>query len=383
MSVESPKHWDIFCTVIDNYGDIGVTWRLARQLHQEYQISVNLWVDDLASFSHILPELDPQLERQQHKGINILHWQQPLTQTWSPGTVLIEAFACQLPVEVLEHLAKTKPNICWLNLEYLTAEDWVEGCHALASNQLGLKKYFFFPGFTNKTGGLICEKSLISERRHFQKTSLRADYFRQLNIPFDNQSFYICLFSYETQAMGKLIETWQSTEQSIHILLPKGRVLTSVAQALGVDETTILLQKQITIDNLHFHILDMTDQQGFDRLLWSCDFNIVRGEDSFLRAQWAARPFIWHIYPQEEQAHLLKLKAFMDKYCQTLNPNISKAWQQLNMIFNQAEGDDLKTHWQQITDQYSTLVDHAENWAIDAIKDGDLASRLVNFVKNS
>ncbi|WP_187492385.1 elongation factor P maturation arginine rhamnosyltransferase EarP, partial [Pantoea agglomerans] len=22
--------WDIFCTVVDNYGDIGVTWRLAR-----------------------------------------------------------------------------------------------------------------------------------------------------------------------------------------------------------------------------------------------------------------------------------------------------------------------------------------------------------------
>ena len=24
--------WDIFCSVVDNFGDIGVTWRLARQL---------------------------------------------------------------------------------------------------------------------------------------------------------------------------------------------------------------------------------------------------------------------------------------------------------------------------------------------------------------
>ena len=42
--------WDIFCTVIDNYGDIGICWRLARQLRVDDGQRVRLWVDDLTSF---------------------------------------------------------------------------------------------------------------------------------------------------------------------------------------------------------------------------------------------------------------------------------------------------------------------------------------------
>ena len=45
--------WDIFCTVVDNYGDIGVCWRLARQLAAEHGFAVRLWVDDLASFARL------------------------------------------------------------------------------------------------------------------------------------------------------------------------------------------------------------------------------------------------------------------------------------------------------------------------------------------
>ncbi|MBY0444112.1 MAG: elongation factor P maturation arginine rhamnosyltransferase EarP, partial [Burkholderiales bacterium] len=37
--------WDIFCRVIDNYGDIGVCWRLARQLSFEHGFAVRLMVD--------------------------------------------------------------------------------------------------------------------------------------------------------------------------------------------------------------------------------------------------------------------------------------------------------------------------------------------------
>jgi uncharacterized repeat protein (TIGR03837 family) len=39
--------------------------------------------------------------------------------------------------------------------------------------------------------------------------------------------------------------------------------------------------------------------------------NLVRGEDSFVRAQWAGKPFVWHIYPQHDDAHHAKLEAFM------------------------------------------------------------------------
>lgn len=53
-------------------------------------------------------------------------------------------------------------------------------------------------------------------------------------------------------------------------------------------------------------------QRDYDRLLWSCDLNFVRGEDSLVRALWAGKPFVWHIYPQHDEAHHAKLDAFLD-----------------------------------------------------------------------
>lgn len=169
MATTAP-HWDIFCCVVDNYGDIGVTWRLAKQLVNEYQLPITLWVDDLNSFSHILPSLDPNQSSQVFNGVTINHWTTPLPVAFVPGAVLIEAFACELPDEVKQQLItlhSTTPQAVpvWLNLEYLSAEDWVDGCHGLPSMQAsGIKKYFFFPGFTPKTGGLICERELFAER---------------------------------------------------------------------------------------------------------------------------------------------------------------------------------------------------------------------------
>jgi len=63
---------------------------------------------------------------------------------------------------------------------------------------------------------------------------------------------------------------------------------------------------------LRIHQLPLLAQPDFDHLLWSCDFNFVRGEDSLVRALWAGRPFAWNIYPQEDGAHLPKLDAFLD-----------------------------------------------------------------------
>ncbi|MGS0729197.1 elongation factor P maturation arginine rhamnosyltransferase EarP, partial [Shewanella sp. 0m-11] len=142
-SQNSPERWDIFCAVVDNYGDIGVTWRLAKQLSAEQPIAITLWVDDLKSFSHILPALDPNLISQVHFGVTINQWSEPLAISYQAGTVLIEAFACELPESVKNNLiaihqvykldsSAAKPPL-WLNLEYLSAESWVEGCHGLPS----------------------------------------------------------------------------------------------------------------------------------------------------------------------------------------------------------------------------------------------------------
>jgi uncharacterized repeat protein (TIGR03837 family) len=53
-------------------------------------------------------------------------------------------------------------------------------------------------------------------------------------------------------------------------------------------------------------------QQQFDTWLAEQDFLVVRGEDSLTRAIWAGKPFLWHVYPQEDGAHRIKLNAFLD-----------------------------------------------------------------------
>ncbi|MCL1065602.1 elongation factor P maturation arginine rhamnosyltransferase EarP [Shewanella olleyana] len=405
-SYKSP-HWDIFCVVVDNYGDIGVTWRLAKQLAAEYQIEINLWVDDLNSFSHILPELDKTLSQQQFFGVNIFKWNKPLDIPYRPGSVLIEAFACELPSQVLSTIdelhqeSKTnfeqsintasKPPV-WLNLEYLSAEDWVDGCHGLPSMQAsGINKHFYFPGFTSKSGGLICESDLFNQRDKWQSSpSNKLALFKKLGlIGIEANDIVISVFSYETLALTALCNYWanievqnNSEQTAIHALIPLGKSLASIESLISTPLNKIKAGQQFTVGNLTIHILPMTAQTQFDRLLWSCDFNIVRGEDSFLRAQWAAKPFIWHIYPQEDDYHLVKLQAFVNIYCLNLEDDAANAWSKTNFAFNQQESNVVE-HWQQLICAQSALQQHAKHWPIDAKKDADLASRLVEFVKTS
>ena len=391
INMPRANHWDIFCTVVDNYGDIGVTWRLAKQMANEYHIPVNLWVDDLASFSHILSTLDPLKTAQSFNGVNIIHWIKPLPIEFVAGEVLIEAFACELPEQVKEllvHLHQNNPKSVpiWLNLEYLSAEDWVEGCHGLPSLQAnGLKKYFYFPGFGAKTGGLICEQDLFVERDTWQAdTANKLQLFSQLGLKgIEAQDTVISIFSYETEALPALCELWQQSAEKIHALIPKGRSLNSLTHLLPCDIAALVPGQQVKHGNLTLHILPMTNQQSFDRLLWSCDINIVRGEDSFMRAQWAAKPFIWHIYPQEDDYHLVKLEAFLKIYCDNLAPEIAENWSKLNLAFNQAQQSAVNLHWQNLNLVSLPLLQHVKQWPINAINAADLATRLVQFVKNS
>jgi uncharacterized repeat protein (TIGR03837 family) len=174
-----PFDWDIFCCVVDNFGDIGVTWRLARQLKQEgalpaqkSEVQVRLWVDDLASFARICPALDPAQDGQWVDGIYVQHWHERLPADMTPARVVIEAFACELPAPFIERMAEQTTPPCWINLEYLSAESWVEDCHGLASpQQVGsqrLDKYFFFPGFTQNG------RPLVRARPHRRARALAA-----------------------------------------------------------------------------------------------------------------------------------------------------------------------------------------------------------------
>ncbi|HDZ8833633.1 TPA: elongation factor P maturation arginine rhamnosyltransferase EarP [Aeromonas dhakensis] len=395
-----PFDWDIFCCVVDNFGDIGVTWRLARQLKQEgalpaqeSEVQVRLWVDDLASFARICPGLDPALESQWVDGIHIQHWHDTLPADTIPARVVIEAFACELPAPFVAQMASQPSPPCWLNLEYLSAESWVEDCHGLASPQrlesqslgsLSLNKYFFFPGFTARTGGLLCERGLIVERERWQQDEAGLNaYWASLGLPPKQEhELRVSLFTYESAALTSLVESWCQSATPVTLLLPLGRSLNDVLTGAGLADAIPTAQAGDLLHsgNLAIKLLPMTDQAGYDRLLWSCDLNLVRGEDSFVRAQWAARPFLWHIYPQEEQAHMVKLDGFLDHYLAQL-PTATGQWLRgFSHALNQ--GENIREWWAQWPDHAAIWQQHGRHWSHKLLQDGDLVTRLVKFLES-
>lgn len=395
-----PFDWDIFCCVVDNFGDIGVTWRLARQLKQEgalpaqeSEVQVRLWVDDLASFARICPGLDPAQESQWVDGIHIQHWHETLPADTIPARVVIEAFACELPAPFVAKMATQPSPPCWLNLEYLSAESWVEDCHGLSSPQrlesqslgsLSLNKYFFFPGFTARTGGLLCERGLIVERERWQQDEAGLNaYWASLGLPPKQElELRVSLFTYESAALTSLVESWCQGATPVTLLLPLGRSLNDVLTGAGLADAvpTARAGDLLRVGNLTIKLLPMTDQAGYDRLLWSCDLNLVRGEDSFVRAQWAARPFLWHIYPQEEQAHMVKLDGFLDHYLAEL-PTATGQWLRgFSHALNQ--GENTREWWAQWPDHAAIWQQHGRHWSHKLLQDGDLVTRLVKFLES-
>jgi uncharacterized repeat protein (TIGR03837 family) len=274
--------WDIFCRVIDNHGDLGVCWRLARDVAARGHC-VRLWVDDASALTWMAP--------QRPDGVELRDWPTGVVDVDS-GDVVIEAFGCELPPAFVERMAKRRP--AWINLEYLSAEDYVERSHGLASPQFhgpgaGLEKRFFYPGFTSRTGGLLREAGLLEQAEGFDGPAWLAE---RGWAPRPGERV-VSLFCYENPQLPQLLDAL-AAEPTLLLACPGWAQ--PRAQARGA---------------LRSIALPYLAQDDYDRLLWACDLNLVRGEDSFVRAQWAGRPFAWHIYPQDDGAHGPKLEAFM------------------------------------------------------------------------
>jgi uncharacterized repeat protein (TIGR03837 family) len=371
--------WDIFCSVVDNYGDIGVTWRLARQLVAEQGFAVRLWVDDLTAFYRVCPAADRQASVQIQSGVEVRQW----PSAWpviEAADGVIEAFACQLPAAYIETMAaRTRPSL-WLNLEYLSAEDWVGGCHGLPSLQAkGLQKFFFFPGFSADTGGLLREADLLERRLRFQKDAQARQLFLQrLGVVPQANARLISLFAYENTALASWLDALATSSQSTHLLVPEGRIVGDLQRWLAVSDLPVG-DVQVR-GNLRVQLLPFVSQGDYDRLLWSCDFNAVRGEDSFVRAQWAARPLLWQIYAQPENAHLDKLEAFLALYCSGLSAPASAALRAQWQAWNSGAG--MQQSWQALLGVWPELTEHAENWCQQQAKQQDLATALAQFYRN-
>jgi len=297
--------WDIFCRVIDNHGDLGVCWRLCADLAQRGHV-VRLWVDDASALAWMAP--------QGCTGVAVHTWPEPAElqalakdATFQIGDVVVEAFGCELP-EAFQALMAQDTSPVWINLEYLSAESYVARSHSLASPVMsgparGMTKWFFFPGFTPDTGGLLREPDLPARQAAFQRQAWLSAL--PLDKPIAANEQLISLFCYEPAALPELLTQLSQADAPTRLLLAQGRPSAAVAAA-----TQALHMPSSGTGQLHISQLPYLSQTDFDHLLWACDFNFVRGEDSLVRALWAGKPFAWHIYPQDDLAHHDKLHAF-------------------------------------------------------------------------
>ncbi|WP_101048231.1 elongation factor P maturation arginine rhamnosyltransferase EarP [Macromonas nakdongensis] len=352
--------WDIFCHVIDNWGDLGVCWRLSADLASRGQ-TVRLWVDDPSPLAWMAP------------GALAGAWAGVEVRTWPrttaappprlpPGDVLIEAFGCEIAPAWVQALLPDRPGAqgVWLNLEYLSAESYVERCHRLPSPVLsgplsGRLKWFFYPGFTPSTGGLLRESDLMQRRDNFASTHQPPP---TGPTPPSGDGPTVSLFCYEPAALPGLLR--HPDLAHAHWRVAPGRALAAFDAARSALPATA-----------QWTALPHCPQSAFDHTLWACDLNFVRGEDSLVRALWAGQAFVWQIYPQDDHAHHAKLEAFLD-------------WLQAPPDLRQ-----MHHHWNGIGHASAPRLGHATlaRWRAAVcqarerlLQQADLSSQLLGFV---
>ena len=343
---------DLFCRVVDNLGDAGVCWRLARQLALEFGWTMRLWVDDPSPIDALAPDhaLLP---------VEVRGWPDDFPNV-EPAQVVIEAFACELPPRYVERMVRLSRPV-WINLEYLSAEDWVAGCHGLPSPHptLALTKHFFFPGFAAGTGGLIHERG--------------ADFGREPQHGIGS-ALSVSMFCYDNPALPALLTAWADGHEPIVCRVADGLPRLQVSGWLG---RSFVPGDATRRGALELTSLPFVPQPDYDRLLGACDLNFVRGEDSFVRAQWAQRPFVWQAYRQADGAHWPKIEAFLDLYGRALSGDWRTATADFHRAWN-GQGD-IAAAWPAFRAALHALADHALPWAEEIASHGNLAENLVRF----
>ena len=355
--------WDVFCRVIDNYGDVGVCWRLACDLAGRGH-AVRLWLDDAAALAWMAPA--------GASGVEVLPWDGAAD--WpQPGDVVIEAFGCELPQGFVARMAERPAPPQWINLEYLSAEDYVERCHGLPSPRYvepgaGLIKRFFYPGFTPATGGLLREPGLLEARAAFD----REAWLQRLGPGRRPRERVVSLFCYPNPAVPALLG---ELAESPHLLLvTPGHAARAVGKALGrVPQPGAVFEVGLA----RVAGLPALPQPEFDRLLWASDLNLVRGEDSLVRAVWAGQPFVWQLYPQSDDAHRRTPEAFLRRLAGTSDHEPARTLRQAFLAWNGfATGFSaaaLQEAWPRAT----------AGWRDGLLAQDDLTTQLVRFVSRT
>ncbi len=377
------RSWDVFCRVIDNFGDAAVCWRLARQLAAEHGGRVRMWIDSLAPLAALDPQVGADLAAQVVAGVTILKWEAGVD-FGAPAEIAVEAFGCGLPDSYVDSMAARNPAPAWVILEYLSAESWVATHHGLPSPhpRRPLMRYFFFPGFAPGTGGVLRETGLESRRQAFvESPAAQAAFWERLGFsPTGASGQVVSLFAYENAVAAALLDAWSTGREKVVAAVPRSRLRPQVCGYLGASDPGD--GATLTKGSLEVRFLPFLPQPEYDELLWACDWNFVRGEDSFVRAQWAQRPFVWHIYPQQEEAHRIKLDAFLDAYCGGLDPGLTVALRRFWHGWNGSQGSGvrkLSSEWNVLASARARFRAHADAWAARLALPGDLAGNLAQY----
>jgi uncharacterized repeat protein (TIGR03837 family) len=366
---------DVFCKIVDNFGDIGVCWRLAKQLHTEHQFAIYLWIDDLNVARQLIPSLNPELSSQHVDGIDVQHWQTH-SQFKQTAEVVIEAFGCELPAD---YLACMHAKTVWINLEYLSAESWVVDFHGRHSKLGSLTRHFFFPGFSACSGGLLREQNIIANNQAIaESTTQQQAFFKGLQVKsLTHDALKVSLFCYPNAPIHALLHAMANGSQAIQCFVPATGILPKVAEFFGM--TALNVGEQHSHKNLTLNVLPFLSQADYDRLLAACDINFVRGEDSWIRAIWAGKPFVWQPYWQTENSHMTKLEAFLA----LLDTHADNLTLQASRVLNLAWSDNsVSTEiWQDYLGHLDTLRQLYAAQSAELAAMPDLATNLVIFIE--
>ena len=367
---------DIFCNVIDNFGDAGVVYRFAKELKKkEEQKKIRIFLNRYDEFAAINPKIDINKNSQLIDGIFYLLRESSDLENIIPAVIIIETFGCDINELYLEKINK---KTAILNLEYLSAESWVEDYHKMQSftSNPNIKKYFFMPGFTEKTGGLI----INSDKKEKSRDILKEYYSGEL----ENKKIGT-IFSYEHNFENLIEDIFKLKNQ--YLLLIMGEK-SKESFKISIDKEFIQLEEgYFKKDNLEILFMPFVTQEKYDEIISVTDFNFVRGEESLARAALSGIPFIWHAYLQEDMVHMDKVEAFLktfshyakdkkkfEKYCNIVynyNCRIKNDFEKLE-----------KESYAYFFEEIDEIRDWGENFSMFLTEKCNLVEKLLYFINN-
>jgi uncharacterized repeat protein (TIGR03837 family) len=204
--------------------------------------------------------------------------------------------------------------------------------------------------------------------------------WQSLGVMPAQDAFTVSLFCYANAALPALLECWAEGDERVVVVVPQGIAQAELDRAGGGNVPHVgapLVRGRLTVA-----VVPFVDQDGFDRRLWASDLNVVRGEDSFVRAQWAGQPYVWHIYPQDGDAHLTKMDAFLTRIEANLPDAAREAQRAFWYAWNAQDPATLTLAWPAYRAAVPALGVLSRAWARALARQTDLASGLVRYCES-